>query len=165
LDLVPETDIGETLAGQIETTLDVLKPIDESFASEFTYAPGKWTIKQIIGHLVDSERILTYRALRIARGDTTPLPGFEQDDFVRTAASNGRSLPVLIDEFRSVRQSTLALFNSLPSEAWMRQGSVSDWNLSVRGIAFTTAGHELHHAKILRERYLEARIGSKPFER
>jgi DinB superfamily len=155
VDLVPERDIEYTLEHQIEATLELLKPVEDGFATEFSYAPDKWTIKQIIGHLTDTERIFSCRALRIARGDTTPLPGFEQDDYVRTASSNERTLAGLIAEFRSVRQSTLALFESFSAEAWMRKGRVNDWNLSVRGIAFTMAGHELHHAGILRERYLQ----------
>jgi hypothetical protein len=155
VDLVPEADIVETLSRGMEATLQSLNSVDDRFASDFVYAPGKWTIKQVIGHLIDAERIFSYRALHIARGDTSPLPGFEQDDYVRAADSNGRPLTDLITELRNVRQSTLMLLRGLPQEAWMRQGRVSDWNLSVRGIAFTLAGHELHHAAILRERYLE----------
>lgn len=156
VDLVPEGDIGDTLSRDIDETLGILKSVDDRFATDFVYAPGKWTIKQVMGHLIDAERIFTCRALRIARGDATPLPGFEQDDYVRTAASNARPLADLIAEFRNVRESTLMLLRSFPPEAWMRKGQVSDWNLSVRGIAFTTAGHELHHAAILRERYLQS---------
>jgi hypothetical protein len=154
VDLVPDGDIVETLARQLEATSGILKPLDDRFATDFVYAPGKWTVKQVIGHLTDAERIFSYRALRIARGDTTPLPGFEQDDYVKTAASNERPLADLIGEFRNVRESTLILLRGLPPEAWLRQGRVSDWNLSVRGIAFTTAGHEMHHAAILQKRYL-----------
>ena len=134
--------------------MSLLKSIDDRRASEFAYAPGKWTIKQIIGHLSDTERIFGYRALRIDRGDSTPLSGFEQDDYVSTAASNQRTLDDLLSEFRVVRESTLTLFHSFSRDDWMRSGRVSEWTLSVRGIAFTTAGHELHHANILRERYL-----------
>jgi hypothetical protein len=154
--LVSGDDVMGFLRNQLDRTLSLLKTIDERQASEFVYAPGKWTIKQIIGHLSDTERIFSYRALRIARGDSTPLPGFEQDDYVLTAISNQRPLDDLISEFRVVRESTLALFHSLSVDDWTRSGQVSEWNLSVRGIAFTTAGHELHHANILRERYLPA---------
>ncbi|MFZ0591248.1 MAG: DinB family protein [Bryobacteraceae bacterium] len=155
VDLVPEGDIDDTLSLNLEETIRILDPVEDRYATEFAYAPGKWTIKQVIGHLIDTERIFAYRALRIARGDTTPLPGFEQDDYVKTAGSNGRPLTDLIAELRCVRQSTLMLLRAFPPEAWMRTGRVNDWNLSVRGIIFTTAGHELHHAAILRERYLQ----------
>jgi len=151
--LVPEANIRDLLAAQGKNTLALLEPVPDDYAGSFTYAPGKWTVKQIVGHLSDTERIFSTRALRLARNDATPLPGFEQDDYVLNAASNNRELSDLLNEFRLVRESTLALYKSLVPEAWSRRGPVSDWNLSVRGIAFTTAGHELHHVRILRDRY------------
>ncbi|MDQ2711867.1 MAG: DinB family protein [Acidobacteriota bacterium] len=152
--LVEEDDVLTALRKQIAQTIALLKPLEDERASNFRFAPGKWTVKEVVGHLSDVERILSSRALRIARGDETPLPGFEQDDYVRTAGSNDRKLDDLLDELQVVRDSSLALFRSLPHPAWLRRGRVSEWNLTVRGIAFTLAGHELHHFKILRERYL-----------
>ena len=153
VDLVPGDDPLATLSEQIERTLGLLNEIGDERGSSFRYAPGKWTAKEIAGHLTDTERIFAYRALRIGRQDATPLPGFEQDGYVRTAGSNERMLEEMLDELRLVRQASLALFRGLPEAAWIRQGRVSDWNLTVRGIAFTAAGHELHHYRILRERY------------
>jgi hypothetical protein len=154
VDLVPGDDLIAGLAQQIGETTRLLEPIGDKRASELRYAPGKWTVKEIVGHLSDTERVFAARVLHIARGDAAPLPGFEQDDYVRTAGSNDRTLDDLLDEFRIVRQSTLVLLRSLTPEAWTRRGRVNDWNLTVRGIAFTIAGHELHHCKVLRERYL-----------
>ncbi len=151
--LVPGNDVLTILSEQIERTLTLLREMGDARASEFRYAPGKWTAKEIAGHLSDTERIFAYRALRIARQDATPLPGFEQNEYVQTAGSNERKLEDLLDELRLVRQASLALFHGLLEEAWMRSGRVSEWILSVRGIAFTTVGHELHHYRILRERY------------
>jgi hypothetical protein len=154
LDLIPGDDVLSVLAGQVNKTIALLKPLSEEHASTFAYEPGKWTVKQIIGHLIDCERIFACRALRLARADTTPLPGFEQDSYVVTADSNRRPLAALLDELRSVRESSLMLLRSLPESAWLRSGRVSDWTLSVRGIAYTLTGHELHHFRILQERYL-----------
>jgi hypothetical protein len=153
VDLVPGDDPVASLHRQIDNTLALFDGVDEKRASEWSYLPGKWTLKQVLGHLSDTERILAYRALRIARADTTPLPGFEQDDYVATAESNSRRLADLAEEFRVVRLSTLALAEGLPTEAWLRRGEVNGRTLSVRGIFFTAAGHELHHCKILRECY------------
>ncbi len=154
VDLVQGDDVIGVLRNQIESTSSLLQQIGDRRATEFTYAPGKWTVKQIVGHLSDTERIFTYRALRIARNDRTPLPSFHQDGYVAAADANSRTLEDLIDELRAVRESSLFLFKSLPREAWMRQGEVSEKVLTVRGIAFTLVGHELHHYDILRERYL-----------
>ncbi len=154
VDLVPDGDITKQLSDQVNETLALLRSVDEDRASRFTYAPGKWTIKQIVNHLSDTERIFAYRALRLARKDATPLPGFEQDDFVNAAASHDRTLQSLLEEFRVARESTVHLYRSLSGESWMQRGSVNGNLISVRGIAFTTAGHELHHRKILQERYL-----------
>jgi uncharacterized damage-inducible protein DinB len=159
VDLVNGDDVEGALRTQLRQTVALLKSVDDRQASEFAYAPGKWTIKQILGHISDTERIFSGRALRIARGDVTPLAGFEQDAYVAAAGSNRRSLEDLIAEFESVRRSTLTLLESFSKEDWMRTGRVSEWNISVRGIAFTAAGHELHHLAILRERYLP---GLKP---
>src|SRR5215475_3650423 len=153
IDTVQGADILRVFSEQLETTVNLLAKVDDQVAGTFAYAPGKWTIKQILGHIIDAERIFAYRALRIARNDSTPLPGFEQDDYVSFAGSNERSLASLLDEFKVVRQSTIALFGSVPQNAWPRKGSANNHAVTVRGIAFQVAGHEAHHVKILREKY------------
>ncbi|HEX4772934.1 MAG TPA: DinB family protein [Bryobacteraceae bacterium] len=155
VDCVPPGDVVQTLADQIAKTIALVESIGER-GGDVAYAPGKWTVKQVIGHMIDCERIFSYRALRIARGDTTPLPGFEQNDYVPSAESEKRKLSDLLQELALVRQSTLALVRSLPEAAWARRGIVSNFSLTVRGIVFTAAGHELHHYRIFRERYLPA---------
>jgi hypothetical protein len=122
----------------------------------FRYAPDKWTIKEVVGHLSDSERIFSYRALRIARGDQTPLPGFEQNDYVKNGNFAEQSLADLVAEFGLVRASTLALFRTFNAEAWTRRGTASNNPITVRALAFIIAGHELHHRDILKERYFPA---------
>jgi hypothetical protein len=154
VDLVEGEDAIQTLGGQLQKTIALLEPVSDDYASRFTYAPGKWTVKQIVGHLSDAERVFSYRALHLARRDSTPLSSFEQDDYVAQSGANSRSLRSLLDEFKAVRESSLALFRSLPDEAWLFRGRVSDWNLTVRGILFTVAGHELHHYRILQKNYI-----------
>jgi uncharacterized damage-inducible protein DinB len=122
----------------------------------FRYAPDKWTVKEVLGHVTDSERIFAYRALRIARGDQTPLSGFEQDDYVRTGGFGERSLADLAEEFGHVRSATVALFRPLGDDAWTRRGTANKNEVSVRALAFIIAGHELHHRAILTERYFPA---------
>ena len=122
----------------------------------FRYATGKWTVKEVLGHVNDTERIFTYRALRIARGDQTALPGFEQDDYVRGGNFAERTLTDLADEFELVRAASIALFRSLPKEAWQRRGIASEKEVTARALAFIVAGHEIHHRLILEERYFPA---------
>lgn len=123
---------------------------------DFRYAAGKWSVKEVLGHVIDTERIFTYRALRIARSDRTPLAGFEQDDYVQSGKFHARTLASLVEEFSSVRSASLALFRSFDEDAWLRRGTASDNGVSVRALAFITAGHELHHAKILEKSYFSA---------
>ncbi len=153
--LVPDANILTVLADQITETLDVLRSIPDSRAN-FRYAPEKWSIKELVGHLIDSERVFAYRALRFARNDSTPLPGFEQDDYVRGASYDRLPLSDIAAEFQSVRESTLCLFKNLEEEAWLRQGKANDAEVSVRALAYIIAGHELHHRGVLRAKYLEA---------
>ena len=122
----------------------------------FRYAPDKWTVKEVLGHLADSERIFAYRALRIARGDQTALSGFEQDDYVRGGNFGERTLADLAEEFALVRAATVALFKSLHKDAWTRRGVANKNEVTVRALAYIMAGHELHHRQILEERYFPA---------
>ncbi len=151
--IVPEGDILEMLDRQIEDTCSFLNGIDEKAAS-FRYAPGKWNIKEIVGHLSDTERVFAYRALRFARGDRTPLPGFEQDDYVEHGGFDGRGIEDVVSEFHAVRMASLALFRSCDEAALMRKGTASGFGFTVRTIPFIVAGHELHHLSVIRERYV-----------
>ena len=152
ISLVAGDDATSALEMQHGRTMKLFEGRSERDGN-FRYAPDKWTVKEVLGHITDAERIFTYRALRIARGDRTPLPGFEQDDYVKSGGFGERTLSSLVEEFASVRRASLAFFRSLDKEAWIRRGTASNNEVSVRALAFITAGHELHHAKILEERY------------
>jgi uncharacterized damage-inducible protein DinB len=117
------------------------------------YAPGKWSVKESLGHVVDTERVFAYRALRIARGDATPLPGFDQDAFMRHAHFDTRPLASLLEEWELVRRSTLAFFRALPEEAFDRRGTASDAPVTVRALAYIATGHVAHHLALFREQY------------
>jgi len=121
---------------------------------DFRYAEGKWTIKDIIQHLVDVERVFSYRALRIARNDTTPLPGFDENFYVANANANNRSIQDLLSELALVRQSTLFLFKSFSPEQLAKIGTASAKQVSVRAIGFILIGHQKHHQEVFRQRYL-----------
>jgi hypothetical protein len=149
---VLESDPIAVMAAQAGITRTLLGGVGES-GSGYRYGPDKWSIKEIVGHLCDTERIMAYRALRIARGDETPLPGFEQDDYVRRAESDRRPLIDLIQELADIRHSTLSLFRGLPDEAWSRRGIASGYPFSVRALAFIIPGHERHHVQTLKARY------------
>ena len=151
--LVPDGHIIGTLTRQIGETVAMLRGVPEERGGH-RYEPGKWSIKEAVGHMADAERIFSYRALRIARGDRTPIPGFEQDDYVRLANSDARRLEDLIDELAQVRRATIALLRGFDDAAWTRTGTASDNPVSVRALAYIIAGHELHHAEIFRTRYL-----------
>jgi uncharacterized damage-inducible protein DinB len=153
--LVPETDIVRVLEDQNSELLDIFSRIDEE-KSLYAYAEGKWTIKELLGHLTDGERIFGYRALRISRADKTPMEGFEQDGYIENSNFNNTKLSDLLSEFQLVRQANLIFFRNLTDEAWTRTGTASDSTVSVRAIAYIMAGHVRHHARILRERYLGA---------
>jgi hypothetical protein len=152
---VPGSDVMSQLESQRLQTAQLFAASTERDGN-FRYAPGKWTIKEVVGHLSDSERIFSYRALRIARGDQTPLPGFEQDDYVKNGNFVEQSLADLVAEYGSVRVATLALLRSFNAEAWSRRGTASNNPITVRALAFIIAGHELHHRDILKERYFPA---------
>jgi uncharacterized damage-inducible protein DinB len=153
ISLVPEGDINALLAGQMDETLALLRSIPEASAG-FRYAPDKWSIKELVGHVIDGERIFAYRALRFARNDQTALAGFEQDDYITHASFDDCSLAELASEFESVRRSTCYLFKHLSEEAWTRRGTASENEVSVRALAYIIAGHELHHREVLRSHYL-----------
>ena len=152
IDLVPDGDIVGTLWSQIGGTLAMLRGISDADSLK-RYAPGKWSIREAIGHLNDAERIFAYRALRIARGDQTPLPGFEQDDYIAPGKFDTRTWSSLVDEFEIIRAGSLTLFRGLDEEAWQRKGTASGNPMSVRALAYIIAGHERHHVNVLHEKY------------
>ncbi len=122
---------------------------------DFRYAPGKWSLKEVVGHLNDAERIFTYRALRISRGDKTPMAGFEQDDYVRNGPFGHNSLADLIEDYIAVRRANISLFRGLDDAEWTRRGTASNNEVTVRALAYIIAGHELHHRRIIEEEYLK----------
>lgn len=153
--LIPGDDILSVLEAQRLQTTQLLAARSER-EGNFRYAPDKWTVKEVVGHISDCERIFMYRALRISRGDQTPIEGFEQDDYVRNGNFSGRTLADLAEEFSHVRSATLALLNSLAEETWPRRGVANKNEVTVRALAYITAGHELHHRRILEEKYFPA---------
>ncbi len=155
ISLVPDGDILATLKKQLPATAALLSSRKEK-DGDLRYAPGKWSVKESLGHLIDAERVFAYRALRIARNDQTPMEGFEQDDYVKFGPFSQNSLASLIDEFTSVRQATLSLFRGLDEAAWLRRGVANKSEVSVRAIAYIIAGHELHHRKIFQDKYFSA---------
>lgn len=150
---VPEGDVVAILATQIEDTITLLRNRTEEQALS-AYAPGKWTIKEVIGHLSDVERVMSYRALRFARADATPLPGFDENTYAPAGEFNNRPLASLLAELAAARRATVALFAGLPDDAWTRSGPANNVSVSVRALAWIIAGHELHHRAILAERYM-----------
>ncbi len=154
IDLVPEADIVDLLATQIDDTVRLLSSLSEEQA-RFRYAPNKWSLKQVVGHLIDVERIFVYRALRFSRNEAVALPGFEQDDYVAAANFDQRTLRELAEEFRAVREATVCFFKGLTDAMMLRTGTASETTLSVRAVAYILAGHERHHLNVLRQRYLQ----------
>lgn len=149
--LVGDDAMG-ALRAQAAGTPRLLSGVSESQAL-FRYAPGKWSVKEVLGHIMDGERVFAYRALRIAREDRTPLAGFDENTWVPAARFDRRSLPDLVAEYQAVRAASVALFGSLEEEALTRRGTANGQEVSVRALAHIIAGHEAHHVNLLKERY------------
>lgn len=145
-------DIGSQLRRQLDVVEQSFKGVEDE-AAGFRYAPGKWSVKEILGHLSDTERIFAYRLLRISRGDPAPLAGFDENAYVPAGAFDERSLGSLVEEFRSVRLGTITLVEGLPLVAWTRKGQASGKSISSRAIAYILVGHVTHHLAVLEERY------------
>lgn len=153
ISLVASQDLTEAMEyGSIQTTKLVNNIPPSKY--DFSYGEGKWTVKESILHVIDTERIFAYRALRFARGDSTELPGFDQDDYVPMAKGHQRSFSAIIKEYKSVRQASITLFKSFDDEMLCRVGSASGSPFSVRALGYIITGHEIHHRNILKERYL-----------
>ena len=155
ISLVQGEDILDTLDQQRRQTMLLLSGRNDE-DGDFRYAPGKWSAKEVLGHVCDTERIFAYRALRIARADATPVEGFEQDDYVRNGPFAQRPLADLVEDFIAVRRATLSLLRNLDEAAWSRRGIANNNEVTVRALAYTIAGHELHHLRILEEKYFAA---------
>ena len=153
IDAVAGDDAVKALTALARDTLGLLQPLSDDTIREASYGARKWTVKQVIGHLCDDERIFAYRALCIARNDTRPLAGFDEERYVDGADFESRPIAQLIAEYCAVRHATLSLFRGLSADAWLRRGIVNGYTASVRGLAFHIAGHELRHTRALREKY------------
>lgn len=151
--LVEETDVVSAMRKQLAEVENLFASISEE-KGEFTYATGKWTIKELLGHLINGERVFSYRALRIARGDQTPLSGFDQDLLTDNGNFNAISLADLLEEFSHLCQANIVFFQNLTDEAWDRTGTVNDTPASVRAIAYNMVNHVRHHIDSLRFHYL-----------
>jgi uncharacterized damage-inducible protein DinB len=145
-------NIGEQLVDQLAEVERLVGSLNDT-AALARYSPGKWSVKEVLGHLIDAERIFSYRLLRVGRGDVTPLPGFDQNPYVSAAHSNERALRELAAEFRAVRLSSVALVNGLPSTSWSQMGQASGEPVSARALVYIIVGHVAHHLDVLRERY------------
>jgi hypothetical protein len=155
IDKVGSGDICRILEAQLPETLALLQGISEE-RSLHRYAPDKWSIREVMGHVNDTERMFVFRAMWFARGFDSPLPSFDQNVAIRSAGAEARTFRSHVDEFRAIREATLAFFAHLPPDAWMRRGIASDNPFTVRALAYITAGHVTHHMRILREKYLQA---------
>lgn len=146
---------GEDLVAILEAQAEVTERSFRSFEGrgDHAYAPGKWTVKQVLGHLIDDERIFGYRWLCVAREEPLALPGFDENLYVRTAGFEHRSIEDLLEEYRAVRAGSIAFFRGLPEAAWRRMGTVNGYRASVRGLGFQIAAHERHHLQVLEARY------------
>ncbi|HMX04381.1 MAG TPA: DinB family protein [Chitinophagales bacterium] len=151
--LVEGDDVPEMLSQHVQQTIDMLAGIDEQKAL-FRYAPGKWSVKEVLQHLIDTERIMCYRALRFARKDKTPLPGFEENDYAPASMADNRSMVSLLQEFAAVRHATIMLFESFTDDMIARTGTGNGKEISVNALGFIIVGHELHHMKLFKEKYL-----------
>ena len=149
---VGDGELIEQMEAQVEEVSRLLRGLSED-AAMARYEPGKWSVKEVAGHLADAERVMSYRALRVARGDQTPLAGFDENAFVAGADFDARPLASLVAEWEAVRRSTLALFRNLPPETHARTGNANGKPVSVRALGFIIVGHVAHHLEILRTRY------------
>jgi hypothetical protein len=153
IQLVPENDVVQAMASKIDRTLEYIRALPAT-SGDKRYSPGKWSVKEVVGHIIDIERLFGARALFFARSTPGPLPGIEQDDWMKVAGFSERSLNDLSNEFESVRRSSLHFFRNLDEKAWMRKGIASNREFTVRAIAYIIVGHERHHLEILKTRYI-----------
>ena len=151
--LVPEDEIVPVLDGQTDELDKLFDGVPEEKGT-FAYADGKWTLKEVLSHIIDGERMFAYRVFRIARGDKTPIEGFEQDGYIENSHANRRTFSELLNEFRLLREANVLFFKNLETGDWVRTGTANNVAISVRSLAWIMVGHIRHHTAILRERYL-----------
>ena len=156
ISLIEDDDILATLDRQRREMVLLLSGLSEE-QGDFRYAPEKWSAKQVLGHVCDTERVFAYRALRISRGDATPMEGFEQDDYVKNGPFARHVIAEVIEDYIAVRRATISLLRSLEEPAWARRGVANKNEVTVRALAYTIAGHEAHHRRILEEKYFGGR--------
>jgi hypothetical protein len=154
IESMPGTDAVSVLEAVRDETVALFSSFDDAAVAGIVYAPGKWTIKDILQHLIDDERHYAVRALCIARGDRRPQAGFDENFYAAEAAAEQRTLADMLEEYLSVRASSVHLFASLAAETWMLRGTSNDHPVSVRGLAFHIAAHERHHLQVIRDRYV-----------
>jgi uncharacterized damage-inducible protein DinB len=153
ISLIEGDDVMPVLNAQVAVLRSMLAGVPEEKGA-YAYATGKWTIKELLSHVIDGERIFSYRILRVSRGDKTPIEGFEQDDYIENSNANNRSFAALLDEFDLQRRSNLLMVNNISDEGSKSMGTASDNPVSVRALTYVMAGHVTHHVNILKERYL-----------
>lgn len=153
--LVSDGDIVQILQEQLDDSFSLLMGLSE-IQGLFRYAPEKWSIKEVVGHMADTERIMSYRLLCFARGEKESLPGFNENNYVLSASFDNQTIEELMENFSAVRKSTIQLLKSLKTNVWLRRGNANGAEVSVRAIAYIIAGHELHHRQIIKERYTKA---------
>ena len=151
--LVENDNFLAELESNMGKTISFLQSLDKD-KWDYRYAEGKWSVKEIICHIIDGERVFQYRAMRFARNDQTDLPGYDHDSYVKNSNAEGRSIESILEEYRLVRQSTITLFKSFTDEMLDRKGTANNSHITVLGIGFVTVGHEIHHLNVLKERYL-----------
>ena len=153
IDLVPSGDLTEILEKNLQNALSLVSSLGSEKLS-FRYAPGKWSIPQILVHMIDTERIFSYRVLRISRGDQTPLPGYEENDYAAASRADERDFKDILEEYSSVRKATLSLFKSLSAEDLLRKGISNGKEISAGALCYMLTGHEIHHCKVIKDKYL-----------
>ncbi|MBM7621012.1 hypothetical protein JOC95_002885 [Bacillus tianshenii] len=154
LKLVPSGNLLEILEEQLTEAVTLFSGLSEEQGS-IAYASGKWTVKEVIGHMIDTERIMSYRLLRISRGDKSPLAGFSEEDYAFEGKFTQRLLTELVEELQTVRKSTISLLRGIPEYAWPRSGTANELPVTAQAVAFIIAGHWIHHMRIIEERYLQ----------
>lgn len=154
IELVPEGDLVQLLQENLKEVENLFKGLSEEEALS-RYAPGKWSVKEVLGHITDTERIMSYRLLRVSRGDQTPLAGFNETDYVQAAQTNSLPMEAILEDFKTTRNATITLIQHTPKEAWANIGNANGMAITTRAIAYIIAGHQIHHCKIVRERYLK----------
>ena len=160
IDKVPDGEIMELLENQVANTVKTLSRVKEADAG-FRYAPGKWSIREVVGHVVDTERIFVYRAVCFARGEKQSLPGFDENEYAANSGADAKPLAEHLKELQVQRAATIAFFSGAPAEAFARRGTANNREYVMRAIPFIIAGHERHHMGVLSDRYL-SKIGAQP---